>query len=112
MIRRRVVLAPAASHDISDILEYLLVSAGADIALATNDRLDASLESLRSLADRGRAVPELRARGVTTYREIMASPYRILYRVKRREVWVVAVVDHHRDVDALLHARARRDRSR
>lgn len=112
MIRRRVVIAPAASYDLADIIEYLLVTAGAKIAGATNDRLDAMLESLESLADRGRVVPELRAHGVTTYRELVEAPYRIVYRVEQREVWVVAVVDHHRDLDALLHARARRDRIR
>jgi hypothetical protein len=38
-------------------------------------------------------------------------PYRISYRLEAREVWIVAVLDHRRDVDALLHERARRDRS-
>jgi len=37
-------------------------------------------------------------------------PYRIVYRLEPGEVWVVAVLDHRRDLDALLHERARRDR--
>jgi hypothetical protein len=55
-------------------------------------------------------VPELRARGVTTYREIVVTTFRVVYRVESDQVWVLAVVDHRRDLDGILLARARRDR--
>jgi plasmid stabilization system protein ParE len=57
-------------------------------------------------------VPELRVHGITTYREIIVLPYRVIYRVEPGEVWVVAVLDHRRDLDALLQERVRRDRGR
>lgn len=106
---RRVVLAPSASEDVVEIVAHLIASAGLDVAIATNERLDAALAPLDEHASRGRLVPELRDRGVTTYRELIVSPYQLIFRVEPREVWVVAVVDHRRDLDLLLSIRTRRD---
>lgn len=107
---RKVVRSEAAVEDMLAIADDLCSALGIDAALAADERLDAAIESLDELAHRGRIVPELRARGIMTYREIIVLPYRILYRVEPREVWAVAVLDHRRDLDALLHERARRDR--
>lgn len=109
---RRVIRSEAAAEDLLSIADDLLATLGVEAAIATDDRLDAAIESLDELSSRGRIVPELRMRGITLYREIIVLPYRILYRVESREVFIVAVVDHRRDLDSLLHDRARRDRPR
>lgn len=108
MTRRRVVLAPSASSDIAELIESILQVAGRESAITANDRIDGALASLEQHADRGRIVPELRDRGVTTYREIVVAPYRVVFRVEPQQVSVVAVVDHRRDLDTLLVIRARR----
>jgi toxin ParE1/3/4 len=109
MTRRRVVLSESASSDVSDIIELLLATRSVEQALRVNDSIDRALQGLEQLASRGRVVPELRARGVVTYRENLALPYRVVYRISGDEVFVVAIVDHRRDLDGLLHSRARRD---
>ncbi|HET7500395.1 MAG TPA: type II toxin-antitoxin system RelE/ParE family toxin [Kofleriaceae bacterium] len=106
---RKVLRSAAAVEDMLAIADDLVSSLGVDAALATDDRLDAGIESLAELSHRGRVVPELRGRGITTYRELIVMPYRIIYRVEPREVWIVAVLDHRRDLDTLLLERARRD---
>jgi toxin ParE1/3/4 len=108
---RKVVRSEAAVEDILAILDDAMASLGVDVALEIESRIDTTIESLDQLANRGRIVPELRVRGIVTYRELVALPYRIIYRVEDREVWIVAVLDHRRDLDTLLHDRARRDRS-
>lgn len=110
MTRREVIVSEVASFDIADILELLLATRGADEALGIHEQLDAAMASLERLSNRGRVVPELRARGITIFREIAALPYRILYRVTETEVLIVAVLDHRRDLDGLLQARVRRIR--
>jgi len=62
------------------------------------------------MSHRGRVVPELRARGVVTYRELIVLSCRIIYRAEPREVRIVAALDRRRDLDTLLLERARRDR--
>ena len=109
-MQRRVVRSEAAVEDLLAIADDLLVTMGLDTTLATDDRLDVAIESLDELSHRGRVVPELRARGITTYRELIVLPYRTVYRIEQHEVWIVAVLDHRRDLDRLLYQRARRDR--
>jgi toxin ParE1/3/4 len=47
-------------------------------------------------------VPELREVGVSDYREILWKPYRILYFVEDKRVYVVAILDGRRDLVDLL----------
>lgn len=110
---RKLIRSEAADDDLLAIADELAGSVGIDAALAVDERLDAAIESLAELSNRGRVVPELRVRGITAYRELIVSPYyRIIYRVEEAEVWIIAVLDHRRDLDTLLHDRARRDRAR
>jgi plasmid stabilization system protein ParE len=107
---RKVVRSAAAAEDMLSIADDLISDLGIEAALAADERIDDAIESLATLSHRGRGVPELRARGVTTYRELITMPFRIIYRVEPREIWIVAVLDHRRDLDQLLVQRARRDR--
>jgi plasmid stabilization system protein ParE len=107
-VTRKVVLALAASEDLVALIEHAVATGGHGAALALDRRLDAALASLATHGARGRVVPELRERGVSGFREILCAPYRIIYRLTAAEVGVVAVVDHRRDLDALLSIRARR----
>jgi toxin ParE1/3/4 len=103
----------AADDDMLAIADDVSSSFGIEMALALDDRLDAAIESLDERSDRGRVVPELRSRGIATYRELVVAPYyRVRYRVEEREVWIIAVLDHRRDLDTVLQQRARRDRTR
>lgn len=102
-------MSTAASLDVSSIVTYAATERGIPAAIAADDTIDAKLRALDRLAQRGRIVPELRRRGIAAYRELIASPYRIIYRIVRSEVWVVAVVDGRRDTEELLHERALRD---
>ncbi len=105
---KRVRLASVASDDIAQLLEYTIATAGIDAARALDDVLDGALTSLATMSARGRVVPELQVRAITTFRELIRAPYRIVYRVDVRDVWVLAVVDGRRDLGTLLRERARR----
>ena len=67
--------------------------------------LDA-VESLRSMPQRCRVVPELRDIGVADYRERLVGPYRIVFRRRGSVLEIVAVVDGRRDLSDLLMQRA------
>jgi toxin ParE1/3/4 len=112
-VTRKVIRSASADEDMLAIADDVSASISIDAALALDDRLDAAIESLDEMSARGRVVPELRIRRITAYRELVVAPfYRVTYRVEEREVWVVAVLDHRRDLDTVLQDRARRDRPR
>lgn len=93
-----------AERDVTEIVEHVsrrAPKAAAELAEA----LERRAATLVSLPMRGRFVPEFADFQIRTYRELIAGPYRILYRVDGRSVRVVTVVDSRRDLATLLVSR-------
>jgi toxin ParE1/3/4 len=61
--------------------------------------------SLYTSPERGRIVPELQDQGVTQYRELIVSPWRIIYRVSQKGVYTLSVLDVRRNVEDILLTR-------
>ncbi len=55
--------------------------------------------------ERGAYPKELLALGIRDYREIFFKPYRILYRVLDKNVYVLLIADGRRDMQSLLQRR-------
>jgi len=58
--------------------------------------------TLRSLPERGRIVPELQEQGITQYRELVIPPWRIIYRISDRKVYLLSVLDSRRNIEDIL----------
>ncbi len=101
-------MSSVASDDVATLLTHALSTSGIEAALAVDTLIDHAITSLETMSHRGRIVPELAARGISSYRELVPAPYRIVYRVEQEEIWVLVVADARRDLDGLLVERARR----
>ena len=51
---------------------------------------------------KGRVVPELQQEGITFYREVIASPWRIIYKVGNDTVYIMAILDSRQNIEELL----------
>lgn len=51
---------------------------------------------------KGRVVPELQKEGITLYREVVTSPWRIIYKVGNDTVYIMAILDSRQNVEELL----------
>src|SRR5436305_13610131 len=102
-MKRKVVRSEAAVEDLLGIVDDMLITFGLEAALAVDDRIDVASESPDELSSRGRIVPELRARGIVAYRETVALPYRIIYRLEHQGLWSVSVIAIRRYPDASRH---------
>lgn len=94
-----------ATRDLEEIVDYVAIHDSTEKALRLLERLEETCESLSIHANRGHVPPELRKIGVSEYREIHFKPYRIIYRVEKRDVYVYAILDGRRDLTALLQRR-------
>ena len=65
-------------------------------------------DSLQTLPERGRVVPELRKIGLLQYLETFHKPWRMIYKIHGRAVWIMAVLDGRRDLADLLFERLAR----
>lgn len=97
-----VHVAPEADADITAIFEYLLETERLEVAERLVVELDAAVQSLNALPERGKYPPELLSSGITLFRELQCYPWRIFYRVVDGDVWVVAVLSGRRNIAQLL----------
>lgn len=100
--RFRLAWAPAAIEDLDSILDFLALREGVDAAIAWYRSLTERIDSLSIHTQRCRIVPELERFGIRSYRELIAAPYRVFFRVEGGQVHILAVLDARRDLEQLL----------
>jgi len=96
-----VEFAAVAEGDLQAIVEFIAQDDPA-AALRVFDRIEAHCAALHQLPERGRVVPELAAYGIHTYRELVVPPWRVVYRISDKSVYVLAVVDSRRNIEDVL----------
>ncbi|MGH7875961.1 MAG: type II toxin-antitoxin system RelE/ParE family toxin [Candidatus Binatia bacterium] len=97
----KVLWTFAASQDLESIVDFIArdnPNAGRVILDSLRKRAD----TLKTFPERGRIVPELAHVGLYIYRELLVTPWRIIYRVSNTMVYVVMVVDGRRNLEDLL----------
>jgi toxin ParE1/3/4 len=96
-----VEFAGVAQGDLQAIVESIAAD-NPGAALRVFDQIEARCATLNRMPERGRVVPELAAFGIHTYRELVVSPWRVVYRVSGKTVSVLAVVDGRRNIEDVL----------
>lgn len=100
-----VWLTDAAAHDLNEIYDYIAMHDGPGKADQVSEQIEKAFSSLAESPERGAHPKELLALGIREYREIFFNPYRIIYRVIEKNVFVLLIVDGRRDMQALLQRR-------
>ncbi len=97
-----VLLTVQAERDLEDLYSYIGENHGFEQANSVLDNLEKIILSLEKLPDRGNQPPELERIGVLGYREIHCTPYRIIYEPQGECVYIHAILDARRELQALL----------
>jgi toxin ParE1/3/4 len=97
----RVVWSNVAENDLRSIIEYIAKESPSH-AFKIFKSIKKRASMLYTLPERGRIVPELRDQGILQYREMIIPPWRILYRISEREVYVLSVLDSRRNIEDIL----------
>lgn len=101
-----------ATIDLDEIIEFI-ENENPQTARNILNKIWSEVNRLDLFPLRGRIVPEFEENGIFTYREIIVSPWRIIYRVCGQKVYVNAVVDSRKNVeDVLLNRFLRGSRNR
>ncbi|MDV3257763.1 MAG: type II toxin-antitoxin system RelE/ParE family toxin [Sphingomonas sp.] len=105
MAHYRVVLTAGAERDLDSICAHLELQRGPDAVDEWLDRFDQAIGSLETLPERGSMPPELEALGIRDFRQKQFKPYRIIYRVMEKNVFIMVVAHGSRDFQSLLQER-------
>lgn len=104
-MRFEVLLTAGALDDLSEIVEFIAAHDSAENAARVLDKLEQVLAGLAEFPARGSHPRELLELGIREYRQVFFKPYRLIYRVEAKRVYVHVVADGRRDMQSLLGRR-------
>jgi plasmid stabilization system protein ParE len=97
----QVIWSNIAESDLKNIIEYIADDSPSN-ALKIFKNIKQKASTLFTFPERGRIVPELRDQGILLYRELIIPPWRILYRLSSKRVYVLSVLDSRRNIEDIL----------
>lgn len=93
-----------AETDLINIVEYIAVDSPRN-ALGVFNKIKKKAAALNVLPEKRRVVPELQAQGINQYRELIIPPWRLIYRITDKNVYVLSVIDSRQNVEDILLSR-------
>ena len=100
-----VEIARSAKADLEGIAEYYLSKAEPALAAGILNKLEVALYSLADHPERGHKPHELTDFPDLKELEIIADPYRIIYQIRTKTVYIIAIFDGRQDVKSHLRKR-------
>jgi toxin ParE1/3/4 len=100
-----VFLTDDALRDLEEIDDYICTSDSPQKADYVLQKIENVFQTLVESPKRGSYPKELLELGIRDYREVYFKPYRIIYRVQAKRVYIYMIVDGRRDMQSLLSRR-------
>ena len=97
----KVIWTNVVESDLKDIIEYISIDSPQN-ALRILKNIKQKTSELYTLPERNRIVPELQDQGILQYREMIIPPWRLIYRIAERKVYVLSLIDSRRNVEDIL----------
>ena len=101
----RVLLTQDAVNDLEELDTWIARHDSPERADYVFERISEVFQELAELPKRGTYPKELSALGIREFREVFFKPYRIIYRMQRRTVYIYLIADGRRDMQTLLSRR-------
>ncbi len=100
-----VFLTRDAARDLDELYDYIAGHDAHQEAVYVLEQIEKAFSRLAKFPERGAYPKELLAIGIREYREVFFKPYRIIYRVIDKNVYVLLIADGRRDMQSLLQRR-------
>ncbi|MDW7773309.1 MAG: type II toxin-antitoxin system RelE/ParE family toxin [Desulfobulbaceae bacterium] len=97
----KVTWTSVAESDLSNIILYIAEENPANARKILN-KIKENASSLKQFPERGRIVSELQDQGLNLYREFTVSPWRVVYRISGKKVYVLTVFDSRQNAEDVL----------
>lgn len=98
-------ITEGAENDMAGIVASLAEREGLVIAERVLEGLMDAASNLVRFPERGSHPKELLALGIRDFRQVVFQPYRLIYRIVGRKVFLLLVADGRRDFQSLLERR-------
>ena len=97
----KVHWATVAVEDLKNIILYIAEDSPQNGRLIF-EKIKEQASSLTHFPERERTVPELQDQGIFLYRELVLAPWRIIYRISGKKVYILSIIDSRQNVEDIL----------
>ena len=104
-MKYEVRITNEALSDLYGIYSYVAGNDSPGKAEYLLDNIHKAMTSLGKMPARGNCPPEMHRWAISDFKEIFFKPYRIIYEIKGKSVFIHAVFDGRRNCEDLLHQR-------
>jgi toxin ParE1/3/4 len=104
-MKYQALLTRDAEEDIFEIYNYITLNDSDEKAEYVFENIKRTCLSLEAYPDRGHLPPELERINIKEYSEIHFKPYRIIYQVKQKKVFIHCILDGRRHLQEILQER-------
>lgn len=108
-VRYKVNIVSSAEDDLVEIYQYVFFNDSEQNAEKIYSKLYEKCSSLQEYPNRGHIPPELNHLGINDFLEINYNPYRIIYQIIGKVVFIHCILDGRRDIQKLLQERLMRE---
>jgi len=96
-----VIWTDTAKKDVNEIIEYIAQDS-IEIAIQKYKKIKEAAEQLVLFPNQGRVIPELLKHNITKFKELIISPWRLMYKIENNVVYIMAVIDGRRNIEDIL----------
>lgn len=104
-MKQMIIILPEAKEDLFGIYRYVAEHDSVTKADALLNELEKKCNTLCENAQRGHIIPELKRIHIESFREIHYKPYRIVFQISEKNVYIHAVLDGRRELQELIERR-------
>ena len=108
-VKFKVNIVSSAEEDLFEIYQYVFFNDSEEKAEKLYSKLYEKCLSLQEYPDRGHVPPELSLLGINDFLELNYKPYRIIYQIIEKVVFIHCILDGRRDMQKLLQERLMRE---
>ena len=107
MHKKQVFWTDTAKNDLEEIIEYIAQDS-LETAIKKYEEIKSTAKKLSIFPEQGRIIPELAEQNIVKYRELIISPWRLMYKIEKETIYIMAIIDGRRNIeDILLHRQIR-----
>jgi addiction module RelE/StbE family toxin len=96
-----VNMSKTAKNDLREIIKFISINNPIN-ALNVLKRIESRINTLNHFPERGGYVPELLKNNIKDYRQLIESPWRIIYKIDNNIVNVLIIIDSRRNTQDIL----------
>ncbi len=90
-----------AQDDLIEIIKYISLDS-LNTAEEIFEKIKKQTIKLENFPERGRTVPELDFHNISNYRELIITPWRIVYRIEEQKVYILSMIDSRRNFEDII----------